>query len=572
MNKLLLLCSLLLFCEFSCTTATPPMRGRDRSIETLYDRLEKGGALEHRFDLLMERILPRIALEIRDPRMALINSSYSDSAINFYIVKPEQLRHVVGPVPPGFSSWHEMGDMVEWNFIAVAPNLVFVDDIFFSAFLWSEWVLSSIITDVERNIGSAERFAPIIGSKKKQMAGLYARYKTMLMLIDERNSLRTNMGRWHSNISSYLPPPVQDELFSLSMLLVFGHELAHLRDRSEGRFQDIVQPLFDLLSEKQVREEEIADQIAISAVKRYYLNLVSTRAANMGLTDVKEVPVFETYAVIAIANILRDLYLVEMFDRFRGLRAPEVFVELTRWDNVCSEPSRAYGPVLLEEVSAAYDYGGFPILTESEFIWKREKLLNDVLLSRHSHNFVRSYKLRSIFEDLMPEFRNQAEMELKPFRALLENQPSKATPVFVSIFLEGTGLGVTRSFVEHMFQGAVRFEQGVTCPKDSCIVGFFYKYQGFMELIGPPADVKLIRLVFPTGTQGQREAFGSWCERLLNGVGVTVSSDLRQDLWKLIEKLANCPGARSQSVHGKVVVTIEQLNLSPFTVVWLNGR
>jgi hypothetical protein len=571
MKKFILFCSVLSFFGVSCVSMFTVGPGYDQALETLYERLESGNALDHRLDKLMRRILPRITSEIGDLREVLVNSDYSKNAVNFYVVRPEQLRRIVGTAPPTFRSWHEAGEILKWNLVVVRPNLVFADDIFLSNILICTEGYADIINRVEKSEGSDKRFAPLCG-RKESVAGMYARYMMMLMLIDDRNSLRRGIEQWHSDILGYLPLPTQEELFLLSMLLILGHEFAHLREGSEVGYQQIIQLVSDLLTGKPRHEEEMADEIAISAVKRYYHALVSSHAADKGSKNVKEVPIFQTYAIIAVANILRDQALVEMFDGFRGLRAPEVFVRVTRWDEVCNDPERAYGPIALEEVSCAFTFGGFPILTESEFNGLRKRLLEETHLAAHIHAFVRNAKLRGILEDLMPRFRQQAEEELRPFRALLENQPSKATPTIVPNWLQNAGLGVTRSFVERTFQGAVRFEEGVTCPKDSCIVGFFDKGPGYIEIIGPPADVKLLSLVFPTGTKGQRESFASWCERLMNNVGVVVSDDLRQNLWKLIEKLASCPGASSLTVHGRVVVTFEQLNSSPFTVLRLNGR
>ena len=57
----------------------------------------------------------------------------------------------------------------------------------------------------------------------------------------------------------------------------------------------------------------------------------------------------------------------------------------------------------------------------------------------------------------------------------------------------------------------------------------------------------------------------------MKSVGAPFSDSLRQDLRKVIEKLASCPGARSVSVQGKIWVALDQLNRSPFTVLWLEA-
>ena len=283
MKRFILFCALLMVYEFSCGSAVTAVSVSNRALETLYERLENGSALEHSYDLLMGRILPRIASEIGDSRKVQVNLEYSEDAINVYVVKPEQLRNISGTVPPGFRSWAEAVENMKGTLLAVPPNIIYVDDIYLGIILICTHGHSDIYTRVYNSERSTtpKGFAPRVGNKW-QVAGTYARFQMMLMLMDERNSLRRGLRLWHSKILNQLPLRTQEEWFLTSMLLVFGHEFAHLREGTEEGFDDTLQLLLDRSAGKQRHEEKKADEISISAVRRYYDRLVTSYAAAKG--------------------------------------------------------------------------------------------------------------------------------------------------------------------------------------------------------------------------------------------------------------------------------------------------
>ena len=281
------------------------------------------------------------------------------------------------------------------------------------------------------------------------------------------------------------------------------HELGHLQASTQGQLVEPIETLVKNILEyparqKLLRAEEAADEFAANQLKASFLRLsqdpktAKSAQANEGLE-----------AVIATLKYLRDVALVDGFQTFRGLQPEDLFVNFVHKD--CSKEPKTKDMHFANpgKIQFAY-FEYFPVLTTQEFQQIRTGLLRRIQSGTHPHHFSRAGRILSSIEPQFSESDGRAIREriLGPAAFFLE-AVIQDDPLLLRKDLKGN-IGMTRVAALKGIEVGFDVVPGATCVSNECWVGTLKsKRPGFVEIIGPPGNLRRLRLTLPMfGNQG----------------------------------------------------------------------
>ena len=244
-----------------------------KSNEETYKKLEANGILDHQTDIFLKGLFSQVAQFMDIESKIIINGPYDKQAFNVYTIDFNKLENTPSVQQPSFFQRDDFINFATNNFVAVPPNIIFIDQYFLNSMLLDCY---NVTLSYSQLAGPYITGRKIFNQTKATDEALTENAKATYLRLSniENNKIRStdssinNFGEFDNNLPT-------SKLYLGYFLPIISHEIAHLLNKDYGAFNaSFIVNFTDRFKTNKFRtlklEEELADKIMLDTIEHYF--------------------------------------------------------------------------------------------------------------------------------------------------------------------------------------------------------------------------------------------------------------------------------------------------------------